>query len=70
MEPKNRVTYRFGRHIGEQGPLPSFGNLAEAEKSATGTGSSNQAHENHYTEDILTEVLMLQYMKSTKKQRK
>ena len=51
MEPQNRVTYRIGRHAGKQRSLPSVGNQAEVEKSATGTDSSNQAHEDHRTEE-------------------
>ena len=51
METQNKVTYRIGRRAGKQGPRPSVGNQAEVEKSATGTDSSNQAHEDHRTEE-------------------
>ena len=51
MEPQNRITYRIGRRAGKQGPRPSVGNQAEVEKSATGTDSSNQAHEDHNTKE-------------------
>ena len=51
MEPQNRITYRIGRRAGKQGPRPSVGNQAEVEKSATGTDPSNQAHEDHNTEE-------------------
>ena len=51
MEPQNRITYRIGRRAGKQGPRPSVESQAEVEKSATGTGSSNQAHEDHNTEE-------------------
>ena len=51
MEPQNRITYRIGRRAGKQGPRPSVGNQDEVEKSATGTDSSNQAHEDHNTEE-------------------
>ena len=51
MEPQNRITYHIGRRAGKQGPRPSVGNQAEVEKSATGTDSSNQAHEVHNTEE-------------------
>ena len=51
MEPQNRITYRIGRRACKQGQRPSVGNQAEVEKSATGTDSSNQAHEGHNTEE-------------------
>ena len=51
MEPQNRVSYRIGRRAGKQGPRHTVGNQAEVEKSATGTDSSNQAHEDHRTEE-------------------
>ena len=51
MEARNKVTYHIGRCMGKQGPRPSVGNQAEVEKSATGTDSSNQVHEDHHIEE-------------------
>ena len=50
MEKLNTTTSRIGRRAGKQGPRPSAGNQAEVEKSATGTSSSHQAHEDCHAE--------------------
>ena len=68
MEPQNRVRYRIGRRAGKHGPCPTVGNQAEFEKSAAGTDSSIQAHEDHGTEEHTHRALILQYLKLIKDQ--
>ena len=52
MNVKNRNSCRIARCADQQGALPPVRNQAEVETYRTGTNSTQNALEDHHTEDI------------------